>query len=510
MSDPVGEQVDQRPDATAIIDTSNVTNWTYETYDDKIEATARRLTLIGVEAGDRVAILSETRPTVATAFFACWRIGATAVMLNARLTPSELQPQVERTEPAVLLTSPLEAVTARTIAAATPVYSIGGSSEQQDVDRLESVHPAPTEPVRAHSSEPAGSAGASTDTSPHDVAFLFTSGTTGTPKAVRITEQNFQAAATAHRDRLGVDPDDRWLCPLSTYHMGGLSILVRSAYYGTTTVLQRTRDGFDPSTTRDRLDTYDCTAVSVVPVMLRRLLEDGPLPDTLRFVLCGGAPTPPQLVQRAAERDVPVSPTYGMTETTSQVATPTPDEARSHPDSVGRPLSGVQVTLVDDAREPVPVGDLGEIVVDGPTVTPGYLDGGGDFGPYGFHTGDVARRDDAGRLFVLNRREDRILSGGENVHPGEVADVLTEHPAVSDVVVLGLSDPEWGERVAALVVPTGEEPPDSDDLRVFVAERLADYKVPKTLVFTDVLPRTASGTVDRDAARTELRRLTDL
>lgn len=504
MSDPIAARADEQPATTAIIDASDGTRWTYDAYDTDITATARRLSGVGVEPGDRVAILSETRPAVARAFFACWRIGATAVMLNARLTPDELRPQVERTHPTVLLASAAESGTALEIVETTPVYVIGGSSAHETVDRLDSVPP--------EVFEPPGTGATSADAG-HDVALLFTSGTTGDPKAVRITEQNFRAAAAAHRDRLGVEPGDRWLCPLSTYHMGGLSILVRSAWYGTTAVLQRTADGFDPSAAREALDEYDCTAVSVVPVMLRRLLDDGPLADSLRFVLCGGAPTPSQLVLRAVDRNVPVCPTYGMTETTSQVATPTPVEASAHPDSVGRPLSGVQVTLVDDAGDPVPVGDLGEIVVDGPTVSPGYLDGGGDFGPHGFHTGDVARLDDDGRLFVLNRREDRILTGGENVHPGEVATVLSDYPAVESVAVLGVPDPEWGEQVAALVESTDgprTDGVDSDSLREFARDRLAGYKVPKTIAFTDEIPRTASGTVDRAAARDELRRLTDL
>jgi O-succinylbenzoic acid--CoA ligase len=175
------------------------------------------------------------------------------------------------------------------------------------------------------------------------------------------------------------------------------------------------------------------------------------------------------------------------------------------------------VTVVDDGEgdegevEPVPAGATGELVVSGPTVMRGYY---GDsaatdeaFGEYGFHTGDVGYQDESGRVWVLNRREDRIVTGGENVHPGEVVDALREHPAVREAAVVGLDDAEWGERVAALVVP---EEGASDDLSTADVEEhcrglLAGYKRPRTVAFTDELPRTSSGTVEREAVREILR-----
>ena len=494
MTDPITTAAAESPDRVGLIDAETGERWTFEAYDTAIERATARLSGLGIDSTDRVAILSETRPEVAHVFFACWRLGAIAVPLNARLTASELRTQLQAIDPAVLVASPSEEGLAADATKGTPVYVFGSESDR---------HPA----FSAVESGPVESEG---ETGDGDVAYLFTSGTTGDPKAVRLTAGNFEAAAAAHRNRLGVDPDERWLCPLSTYHMGGLAILVRSAFYGTAAVLQRTTEGFDPGRTRRVLDEFDCTAISVVPVQLRRLLDDGPLPDSLRFVLCGGAPTPPTLVERAASRGVPICPTYGMTETTSQVATPTPAEARTRPNSVGRPLDSVTVTLVADDGSRVGEGELGEIVVSGPTVSPGYLDGSRTaFRSDGFHTGDVARMDDAGRLTVLNRREDRILTGGENVHPGEVTAVLTDHPGVADAAVLGIPDPEWGERVSALVVTLPGHQLDPDVLQTFARDRLAGYKLPRTIVFVDDLPRTASGTVDRESARALLHQRID-
>jgi O-succinylbenzoic acid--CoA ligase len=196
-----------------------------------------------------------------------------------------------------------------------------------------------------------------------------------------------------------------------------------------------------------------------------------------------------------------------MTETASQVATAPPDEAFDHVGTVGRPLFWTDVTVVGEDGERLPPGETGEFVVGGPTVSPGYY---GDpeataeaFGEFGLHTGDVGYVDRGGRLYVLNRVDDRIITGGENVDPGEVADVLRSHPGVRDVAVVGLPDAEWGERVSALVVPETDEL-DRTDLEAFARERLAGFKIPRAVAFADELPRTVSGTVERDAVRERL------
>ncbi len=253
-------------------------------------------------------------------------------------------------------------------------------------------------------------------------------------------------------------------------------------------------------------------------------------------MLLGGAPAPDALIERCENYSIPVYPTYGMTEAASGVATATPEEAVDRLGTVGRPLLGTDLTVVDDSGAPVGVGETGEIVIDGPTVTPGYYrDPDANrraFGEHGLRTGDVGYRDEDGYLFVLNRRDDRIITGGENVEPGEVAAVLREHPSVAEVAVAGLPDEEWGERVAALVVPaeddeeadaepttasgqnsdataaaatdSAERPLDAVALLRFARERLAGFKLPRTVGFADELPRTVSGTVDREALRDRL------
>jgi O-succinylbenzoic acid--CoA ligase len=291
------------------------------------------------------------------------------------------------------------------------------------------------------------------------------------------------------------------------YHMGGLAPVVRSTLYGSAVVLQRS---FDAAATQRVVRERRVTGLSLVPTMLTRLLDAGwTPPDHLRFVLLGGAPTPAVLVDRCERHGVPVHPTYGATETASQVATATPARAFDHEGTVGQPLLFTDVTVVDDDGEPCDPGESGELVVDGPTVTPGYLDDdqtAAAFGEHGLHTGDVGYRDVDGRLWVLGRLDDTVVTGGENVHPGEVADVVQDHPAVADVAVVGLPDEEWGERVAALVVPDAAVAADLDVdlLESRCRDRLAPFKVPKTWGVAGELPRTASGTVDREAVRERL------
>jgi len=199
-----------------------------------------------------------------------------------------------------------------------------------------------------------------------------------------------------------------------------------------------------------------------------------------------------------------------MTETASQIATATPTEIDTYEGTVGQPLLFTDVSVVDETGTTVGPDEEGELVVSGPTVTPGYLDEANTasaFGERGLHTGDVGYRDADGRLWILNRRSDRIVTGGENVDPGAVVAVLRSHPRVADAAVIGLADEEWGERVAALVVPDPEIDSDGrleQSLLAHCDDRLAGFKRPKTIGFADELPRTASGTVDRDAVRDRL------
>jgi O-succinylbenzoic acid--CoA ligase len=288
-----------------------------------------------------------------------------------------------------------------------------------------------------------------------------TSGTTSEPKEVVLSYGNWLWSALGSAAVLGHPPGERWLCALPLTHVGGLSILIRSAIAGTTVLLHERWD-----TEAVLLGLDDATMVSLVPTTLQRLLDAGLRePPALRWALLGGAPIPHGMLDRAREARVPVAPTYGLTEACSQVLT----------NAV--PLFCTRVRLAED----------GEILVSGPTVA-----GGGEL-----RTGDLGRWH-GDRLEIVGRKADTIITGGENVAPAEVEAVLEQHPAVREAAVHARPDPEWGEAVVATVVLSSSATP--EDLQQHVASRLEPFKVPKDIALRDEpLPRTASGKLLRRA-----------
>ncbi len=372
----------------------------------------------GVGPGDRVGLALPSEELV-VALHGCMLIGAVAVPIDLRLRDSE---RAQRSEGCLLV---LE----------EPVS--GPAAEARE------LHPRDTATV------------------------MYTSGTTAGPKPVLLSYENWQWNAIGSALALGLDRDERWLCPMPLAHVGGLSIQLRSAIY-TTTVLLHGR--FDVEAVLDGLmdPGRAVTLVSLVPTMLSRLLDAGLRePPSLRWALLGGGPIAPALLDRARAAGIPVAPSYGMTEGCSQIAT------------FGWPLYGFELRI----------DGSGELLVRGPAVAPGALS------PDGWlHTGDLGSLDDRGRLTIEGRVADTIVTGGENVAPIEVEAALLEHPAVADAGVLGRADPEWGEAVVAKVVlRPGVSAPTPAELRAHCAARLAPFKVPKAIELVAKLPRGATG-----------------
>jgi O-succinylbenzoic acid--CoA ligase len=311
---------------------------------------------------------------------------------------------------------------------------------------------------------------------------VLTSGTSGSPRPVPLTYGNHLWSAVGSAFNLGVDPGDRWLCCAPVSHVSGLSILLRSAIYGTTAVVH---DGFDVDRVAESLERDGITIVSLVTTMLTRLLDAGAAIERLRAVLVGGGLVPDEVLSEALGLGATVVQTYGLTEAASQVTTLSPSEAELKRGSAGRPLLTTHVRIQDD-----------EILVQGPTVAPGAADQDG-----WLHTGDRGRIDAEGFLWVEGRRDDMIVTGGENVAPEEVEEVLGAHPDVADAAVIGRPDPDWQNAVVAVVVAVDGTMPDPEELRSWCSSRLAPFKVPKRIELADELPRTGSGKLRRAALR---------
>ena len=381
---------------------------------------ARKLAGRGVGAGDRVGIELPAGEAFCVALHACLLLGAVAVPIDVRLGVEER----------------LEVARGAAFVVAGPV-----DGDEDDVS-LKRRHDLDAVAIVVH-----------------------TSGSSGRPKPVALTYGNWLWSALGSCVALGVDPEERWLCALPLSHVGGLSIVLRSAITATTAIVH---ERFDTERVLYEIGRPEdgATMVSLVPTTLQRLLDAGLRePRALRWALVGGAPVTPALVGRAAAHSVPVATTYGLTESCSQVTT------------LGAPLFCTDVRLAED----------GEILVSGPTVAPGA-------GPV-LATGDLGAWNADGILHVVGRKSDTIVTGGENVAPTEVEAVLEGHPAVAEAGVHGVPSREWGEAVVATVVVRDDV--SEEELRAHCAARLASFKVPKAIRFADTLPRTRSGKLER-------------
>jgi len=470
---------------------------TFADLDRLVAATARGLAATGVRGGDRVALLARNGIDFVRVVHAVTRLGAAIVPLHARWSAIELARVVRDCGATLLAHDDANATTAASMADLVPATQrvpITTLAEQHGGGRDEGFGPhlECMNLSRVHS-------------------VVYTSGTSGTPKGTVLTYGNHLWNAMGSALNLGLRDDDRWLACLPLYHVGGLAILLRGVVYGIPVVLH---ERFEPAAVNRDIDEKGITIISVVSAMLVRMLEERqeshPYPPSLRCVLVGGGPVPHPLLDACARRSVPVAQTYGLTEAASQVTTLPPGDALGHPGSAGKQLFFAEVRIAGKDGDALPPGELGEILVRGPTVTPGYLDlpqeteaalrGGW------LHTGDIGYLDAEGYLYVRDRRDDVIVSGGENVYAAEVEEVLCSHPAVKEAGVTGVPDTLWGERVVATVSLRDGVHVSEADLISFCRSRLAPYKIPRRVRFAGALPRNAAGKLLRRALREEHQR----
>jgi O-succinylbenzoic acid--CoA ligase len=510
------------PDSPALIAPSGdkILTLSYANLHTRVMARARRLAMHGIQTGHCVAVLLPNGPSYVEMVHALTYLRAILVPVNLRLAPAEIAWQLARCRARLLVhdatTGSLAAHVAEQLPTLLRLLVDDASASSDDAT-----------PATAFPED----AGQLLDLAAAQ-CLLYTSGTSGQPKGALLTYGNFWWSAIGSALNLGLHGDDRWLACLPLFHVGGLSILMRAVIYGIPVVFPTSpatgpaSRGLDLTAINQTIDEQHVTIISVVSTMLARMLEargERPFPASLRCVLLGGGPAPRPLLEACARRGVPVAQSYGLTETTSQVATLAPADALRKLGSAGRPILPTElridptalpldgkanIMVRESAGTTVPLQE-GEILVRGPTVSPGYLPSDGDpatplpaAGPDGWlRTGDIGYLDADGYLFVLDRRTDLIISGGENVYPAEVEAILLTHPAIAEAAVYGMPDPQWGQRVAAAIVIRPDRPFDETDLLAFMRERLAGYKVPSRIRLVEALPRNATGKLLRRALR---------
>jgi len=478
------QQAHLNPNAPALV--SDAGTWSFAELAARARDRARRLRAVGVSPGDTVAAVATSTPDVVELFHALPLLGSAFAPLHPRHTPAELAHALCESGARWLLHP-------------------GGAHAEAALAAAREARARPIGPATLRRASASATPLRARVDPERPLALLATSGTTGPPRAAVLRHRSFLWNALATAAHLGARPGDRWLACMPLAHVGGLALLARAAVFGAAVVLH---DRFDPERVSQSLDDDRIALASFVPTMLRRVLHargDAPAPESLRAVLLGGAAAPPDLVREAWERGWPVLPTYGLTEACSQVATLPTSALGRRTDVAGRPLLGLEVSVCDEDDGPLPAGTPGEIAVRGPTVMAGYhgrpdataraLRGGW------LRTGDLGALGADGWLRVLGRRDDLIVTGGENVAPDEVEAVLAAHPAVREAGVASEPDPDLGQRVAAWVVLHDGARSTARDLRTFCRDHLAGYKVPRAIHEVAELPRTSSGKLRRTALR---------
>ncbi|MBK7917640.1 MAG: long-chain fatty acid--CoA ligase [Chloroflexi bacterium] len=499
IGDYLGRRAIYSPDKLAIVDTGKTPELRL-TYAE-MNARANRLAhwlrdVAGVRYGDRVAILARDGVEHLDTFFACAKLGAIHTALNWRLHWRETAAILADTTPKLLIFS---------ADFATAVTEFQHAPEAASVTHYVHLDGEPVggslsfNEARLDSGEKATTAAVTEDTT---AALIFTGGTTGLPKAAQVTHKMiaWNSLNTIIHD---LHHDDIYLNVFPLFHTGGLFVYtLPQVILGGTTILLRQ---FDPAQVLDLIARERVTVFAGVPTMYQLLTQAANWADadlaSLRFCTSGGAPLPVPLVQKyTAEKGIRFKQGFGMTEFGPGIFALAAEDAIAKAGSIGRPNFYVDARVVDEQNRPLGPNEVGELVLKGPSYCAGYFNNDEatrtavDEDNW-FHTGDLARHDDDWYFFIVDRKKDMFISGGENVYPAEIEKVLYEHTAVHMCAVIGVPDPKWGESgIACVVLKPGTEAT-ADDLMQHMVDRLARYKVPRRVEIMKELPISGAGKI---------------
>ncbi|KUP06351.1 O-succinylbenzoic acid--CoA ligase [Bacillus coahuilensis m2-6] len=441
----------------------------FELY-ERVSQTAGKLAKLGVKQGEHIGVLSKNQLDFAILLYSLQHIGAISVLINTRLSAAEINFQLTEAKINRMILDHAFLQYRDQLEVPTVLFSELDQTEENnlfkemDYFQMEDV-----------------------------CSMMFTSGTTGNPKAVQQSYQNHWWSAIGSALNLGLSEKDTWMCAVPLFHISGYSILIKSMVYG---MHVRLYHQFNPSQINQDIVEEKGSILSVVTTMATQLLDEireSSYPSSFRCMLLGGGPAPLSILEACKRKNIPVYQTYGMTETASQIVTLAPEDSMRKLGSAGKPLFPCEVKIMKDNNQALPFEE-GEICVKGPNVTKGYY-----FHPKAneesfvgdwFYTGDIGLMDEEGYLYILDRRSDLIISGGENIYPAEIENVLIQHPNIEDAGVVGMKNNRWGEVPVAYVKATNIS---KDEIKRWCADKLAPYKQPKQIVMTkDPLPRNAT------------------
>lgn len=498
--DWLAKRAELSPDKVALVDAATGRQWTYVQFNERASRFAEFLQdQWEIQPGERVAILAPNSSDYFEILYGCAKAGAVLVCLNWRLALPELEFIVNDASPRALVYDPEFTEAAHALAVRTGIRLLMALGEKA------------TEGEWLYEKALAQASGRPVIMPPRPLNeiwhLLYTAGTTGRPKGVIQTFGMVLYNAINIGIAIGLTSEDVTLNALPTFHTGGLNLYANPTFHvGGTAIIQRS---FDSAETL-RLLAENATAFFGVPAMYLFMSQHPGFEkydlSRVRSWACGGAPMPVALLQWYAERGIIIQQGFGMTETGPTVFLIDKEHALSKAGSVGKPQMHVAVRIVDREGRDVPSGEMGELLIKGPGVTPGYwqlpemtaeaIEDGW------LHSGDVARVDEDGYYYIVDRWKDMFISGGENVYPAEVENVLYQMEEIAEVAVIGVPDPKWGEVGKAVVVLKPGTQLTEEQVIQFCQGKIARYKIPKSVVFVDQLPRNPAGKV----LKTELRK----
>ena len=480
------QRVSAAPDKPFLFSEADKRQFTYKEFEAAVTRTANMLAANGVQKGDVVSLLLPNSVEYVIAYFACWQRGALAGPINSLLKSQEIAYVISNSEAKALLVN----------SEFVPVVE----SVQKDLPTLQAIirFDDESEATRGYSSDTEAATEVDLD---HEAIIIYTSGTTGKPKGCLLTHGNVIANARQITSWLSFTEKDRLLTIMPLFHMNAVSVTTMSALYagGSTVVSPK----FSASRFWQIISDYEITSFGSVATMLSMLLSTYPdgIPaglktDQLRFAMCGSAPVPAEVLRRFEDTfNCLVIEGYGLSESTCR-STFNPPDQRRRPGSCGLPI-GNEMRVVDDEDREVPEGELGEIVLRGENILKGYYKNNAAndtaFRNGWFHTGDIGYRDKDGFFYIVDRKSDMIIRGGENIYPREIDEVLYQHPDVAAAAVVGVPDTLYGEEVAAVIVLKPGAKTSEQQLIDYCKGRLADFKCPKTVHFMEDIPKGPTG-----------------
>jgi fatty-acyl-CoA synthase len=501
------------PDKVALIDVATGERRTYREWNARANAAARVLREeFGVQKGDRVAVLALNCPEYLDVLFAAGKLGAILVPLNWRLTVRELEIILHDCAPTILCHDEAYADTARQVAKLVGVATMP-LPVQAGTDAGGTSHPTPagvSPALRPLSSprpaSPPALQGPAPVTTPDltledPFLILYTSGTTGVPKGAILSHRMVTWNCVNTEISWDVWGTDITPTFAPFFHSGGINVLTLPLVHkGGTVVLLRNSD---PGAVLECIERERCTIVFAVPTVFQMMLEHPRFAETdlssVRFCVTGGSSCPIPIIESYFKRGLTFRQGYGMTEVGVNCFSLAPEDALRKAGSVGRPVFHSEARIVDEGDQDVGVDEVGELILAGPHVCSGYWnrpeataealrDGW-------FHTGDLARRDAEGYYYIVGRKKDLLISGGENIYPAEIEGLLATHPSIAEAAIIGVPDAKWGEVGRAVVVARPGATLTAEEVLAFCDGKLARYKIPRSVVFAPVLPRNAMGKV---------------